>query len=337
MRDFYDVLGVKKSASGDEIRSAYRTLARKLHPDVNKAPDAAKTFTEAQQAYEVLSDDAKRAQYDRFGPSAFAPGAPPPGARGRAASRERGPSWEDYSQAQGNSPFDFADDDEVSSMFDSIFGQGSRAGQRAKPGKAKAQRASRREEVADDPEPQDIRVDFLVAATGGQQSFTLADHSGMGTQSVQVKIPAGSRDGTVLRVPGLFPKSPTPDVLVRVRVLPHDLFRRSDDPPGSLDVLVDLPLTIAEATLGATIEVPTLHGRVALTVPAGTASGRKLRLRGMGIAAASTAASGVSKGDLVAICQIVPPNAPAISELEKDVLRRIANLGGNPRVGRAWQ
>ncbi len=331
MRDFYDILGVKRGATVDEIKSAYRTLARKLHPDVNKAADAAKTFAEVQQAYEVLNDEGKRAQYDRFGPDAFAPGAAPGSRTG--ARPGRGPTWEDFSRGGAGTPFDFGDDEEVSSMFDSIFGQ--RSGAKAK-SRGKAQRPTRREPIMDDAEPQDIRVDFLVAATGGSQRFTLADHSGMGTQSVEVKIPAGTREGAVLRVPGLFPKSPTPDVLVRVRVLPHDLFRRSEDPPGSLDILLDLPLTIAEATLGATIEVPTLHGRVSLTVPAGTASGRKLRLRGMGIAAAPNAASTPSKGDLVVTCSIVPPNAPAISELEKDVLRRIANLGGNPRVGRNW-
>jgi DnaJ-class molecular chaperone len=214
-------------------------------------------------------------------------------------------------------------------MFDTIFGQGGRTKQRAAP--SSRGRARPQSYAVDDPDPQDIRVDFLVAATGGQQSFTLRDHSGTGTQSVAVKIPAGTRDGATLRVPGLFPKSPTPDVLVRVRVQAHDLFRRSDESPDSLDVVLDLPLTIAEATLGATVEVPTLHGRVSLTIPAGTASGRKLRLRGMGMTSAAS-----TKGDLVAICQIIPPNAPAISDLEKDVLQRIANLGGNPRVGKAW-
>lgn len=339
VRDFYTILGINKSATADEIKSAYRMLARKLHPDVNKAPDAAKTFAEAQQAYEVLSDEAKRAQYDRFGPEAFAPGAVPPGARGAKATG-RGPTWDEFRTGGGygnasGSPFDYGDDDEVSSMFDSIFGQ--RAGPKAKASKGKAQRATRREQTTEESTPQDIRVDFVVAATGGSQRFTLVDASGTGTQSVDVKIPAGTREGSVLRVPGLFPKSPTPDVLVCVRIVPHDLFRRSDETQGSLDILLDLPLTIAEATLGATIEVPTLHGRVALTVPAGTASGRKLRLRGMGIASQGSTTSASSKGDLVVLCQIVPPNAPAISELEKDVLRRIANLGGNPRVGKMWQ
>lgn len=330
VRDFYDILGLKKSASADDIRSAYRTRARKLHPDVNKSPDAAKTFAELQQAYEVLSDEGKRAQYDRFGPDAFGPGAAPPNPRSRAGQRPA--SWDDAPRGPSGTPFDFSDDDDVASMFDTIFGQATGQAGRAKPKASGRARARAQAYEQTEPEPQDIRVDFLVAATGGQQNFTLRDHSGTGTQSVAVKVPAGTRDGAMLRVPGIFPKSPTPDVLVRVRVQAHDIFRRSEDAPDSLDVVLDLPLTIAEATLGATVDVPTLHGRVSLTIPAGTASGRKLRLRGMGMNSSTG-----TKGDLVAICQIVPPSAPAISELEKDVLRRIANLGGNPRVGKAWQ
>lgn len=318
-RDYYEVLGVKSSATADEIRAAYRKLVRELHPDVNKAPDAAAKFNEVQQAYDVLSDEEKRRAYDRYGTGGptnpFASGMGGPGGK-------RGTyTWTNVGApgAPGGSGFG---DSDVASVFEEIFG---RAGGGAGPfgGQARARsRPTRGRDIQ-----QDISIDFMLAVRGGTQSLRV--RRGGATQTIEVTIPAGTAEGAKLRMRGAGAPSPNGgppgDLILLVHIEPHPWFRRD-----GRDVLIDLPLSISEATLGATISVPTLSGRAEVTVPAGSSSGQRLRLRGQGL----TSDDGQT-GDLYVVIKIVPPKD--LSEAEKSALRAIGEKRPSPRAGPAWE
>jgi curved DNA-binding protein len=175
----------------------------------------------------------------------------------------------------------------------------------------------------------ELLVPFMVAAKGGTERLKLSVDGK--TRTIDVTIPRGIRDGARLRVRA---GDDAPDVILRVKVGEHPLFRRTEARPSDdtgLDLYLELPLTIAEATLGANVTVPTLDGSVELTIPPGTASGRKLRLRGRGIEDAKGA-----KGDLYAVIRIVPPEGRALSDDEAATLRRIAERGPRPRGGSDW-
>lgn len=297
-RDYYDILGVARSASADQIKSAYRALARKLHPDVNKASDAAAKFAEVQEAYDVLSDPAKRRHYDQRGHA-------PPESAGQHYS------WSNVGREGVGTPMGAED---LSEMFEALFGGG---GQRTRARKSRAARA----------EPPSTEVDlpitFLTAAKGGTESIRL-ERDGQ-TQTVEVRVPAGVRQGAKIRARG-----PDGDLLLTVRIGQHPIFRRTEgksDEQEGLDLYLDLPLTMAEATLGARVLVPTLENPVELLVPAGTSSGRKLRLRSRGISDASGAT-----GDLFAIARIVAPQADSLSPSERDMLERLSARAGSPRA-----
>jgi DnaJ-class molecular chaperone len=332
-RDYYDILGVKRSATPDEIRAAYRKAARQFHPDVNKSPDAPAKFKEVAQAYEVLSDDQKRPLYDQFGEAGLNAG-PTGGPSGRSAGSSPGASGQ---RVDLNA-------EDLSDVFDAIFGGGMGTKRSStRPGfggfnpfdddepptstRSHAPRGAR----ATQQQVHEVRVDFLTAAKGGTQAFRIQAEAG--PKTVEVKIPAGLEDGAQLRVRGVLTdsKGGPADLLLKVHILPHDLYRR--EPGKGLDLAMDLPLTIAEATLGAVVDVPTLTGWVQLQVPAGTPSGRCLRVREKGIRTEDG-----RFGDLHAIVQVVPPVSLNASDLEKDVLRRLSDASGTfkVRAGSAW-
>lgn len=310
-RDYYEILGVSRSASADEIKSAYRKLARKFHPDVSKAPDAEKRFAEVQEAYAILSDEQKRKLYDQFGhagpASATGAGAWPPGARGG-----------------GPGGFD-VDLDDLGSMFDAFFGgQGGAGGFRT--GKAGRTGAGRRARGAA-PVEVELPLSFLTAARGGRERVRLTVN-GKET-SLEVTIPPAVEPGSRLRVRGVDGR----EVLLRVKVGGHPVFRRGDGAGAGkgLDLYLDLPLTIAEATLGAKVGVPTLDGAVDLTVPPDSPSGRKLRVRGNGLKDQSG-----RTGDLYAVVKIVPPESGMLSASEREALGKIASHTPAPRRGAPW-
>lgn len=301
-RDYYEVLGLSREASADDIKKAYRKLARELHPDVNDAADAQQKFSEVQEAYAVLSDDAKRAQYDRFGRSGV------------------GASWSNKGGG-GGGPHVEMDMEDLGSVFDAFFGgggghsepfgggfRGGRAGTRARPSPPR--------EVE-----RDFEVDFETAARGGKRSITIG-HDSQST-SIDVTIPKGVKDGTKLRIRKAFDGA---DLILRIRIARHPLFKRD-----GLDLLLDLPLTIAEATLGAKVPVPTLEGPVDLTVPPGAKGGSRLRLKGRGV----TDAKGAT-GALYAVVRIVTPPADDLSDDDKATLRRISESQGAVRTGQGW-
>ncbi|TVQ61101.1 MAG: J domain-containing protein [Phycisphaerales bacterium] len=318
-RDFYEILGLGRTASDTELRSAYRKLARQLHPDVNKSPDAQAKFTEVQEAYDVLSDPEKRRLYDRAGHAGVASGA------------GRGPGGGGSGSSVHFETSDLGDMGDLGSMFDAFFGGGRRgsspfgstggasASHGARGGRARARSAARPKLR------RELHVSFMTAILGGRESVRVENAGG--ERTVEVRVPAGVEDGKTLRVRLGDPAEG--ELLLTVRIGKHPLFRRIDDRPRDLELT--LPLTIAEAVFGGIVTVPTPTGPVQLNVPPGTGSGRKLRLRGRGVGAAQGEA-----GDLYAVVRLEPPKPEDLTDPERDTLRAISDRMKHPRSGPDW-
>ena len=304
-RDYYEVLGVSRDASAEDIKKAYRSLARTHHPDVSKAPDAQQKFTEIQEAYGVLSDETKRAQYDRLGHAGVG-----------------GQGWRPQGAGASHVEFDVED---LGSVFDAFFGGEGResfGGFRRGGGRGQARARPARPRVVE----HDLDVDFETAAKGGKRSVRLSVDGQ--TRSIDVTVPRGVSDGAKLRVKSAFGEEggARTDLILRVRVAKHPLFRRE-----GLDLMLDLPVTLAEAALGSKVLVPTLGSPVELTVPAGASSGTRLRLKGRGIEDAKGAT-----GDLYAIVKVVTPDPSTLDEDDREALRRISEHQLGVRAGRGW-
>jgi len=329
-RDYYEVLGVQRGASAEEIRSAYRKLARKYHPDVNKDPDASKRFSEVQEAYDVLSDEEKRKAYDRFGHAGVGAGgaAGPGGAGGPGGARTGygpgGARWT-YTTGGPGGP-GAADFDDLGSIFEQMFsGGGSPFGAGAGPRqRARGPRAQPRPRKGRDL-THSLTVGFNTAALGGTQQIRVARNGQ--TETIDVKIPAGIEPGAKLRVRGKgeAPEGATPgDLILTIDVAPHPHFRRE-----GLNILVDVPINIAEAARGVKVTVPLLSGSAELSIPAGASSGQKLRLKGRGI----TDAQGRT-GDFLAVVKIVAPQQ--LTERGRTLIDELAEELQNPRQSAPW-
>ncbi len=317
-RDYYDVLGVKRSAKADEIKSAYRKLARKYHPDANKSAGAPEKFNEATEAYDVLSDPEKRKIYDQYGHAGPSSGPGFPGA-GRRGHSGQGVSF-NFSDIFGGGGSGFAG----MSLDDILQSLG---GGRARRGRQRQPRPSRR---GGDSETR-LTLDFLQAIRGTSTRIRISRQGFDGAaqqETIEVKIPAGVKDGSKIRVRGkgeLGADSPG-DLYISINVRSHDYFRREGD-----DIHVSVPISITEAALGAKVDVPTINGTSTVKVPAGTASGRKLRLRGKGVHRASA-----ESGDLYVVIQIVPPPSP--NERAKQLLTELQGLlTHDPRANCPWR
>lgn len=343
-KDYYKTLGVEKDASKEDIRKAFRKLAKKYHPDVSAEPDAEEKFKEIQEAYAVLSDDEKRAQYDKFGP--------------------------DGPQFQGG--FDFGGFD-FSDIFSSIFGAGFNDGRRAN---QTGRRRGHDTQIS-------LTIDFMEAALGCTKKLEISREvncskcGGSGAKSekdvkicgnchgsgfvrvqqqtlfgtmmqettcptchgrgkeikekcdkcsgsgrerinkkIDVNIPAGVDNGTSLRVPGYgndgYEGGPKGDLYIQIKVRLHDVFERRGN-----DIYLGLPVTFSQAALGDTVEIPTIHGNVDLKVPAGIQSGTTLRLKDKGIIR-----SNYRKGN-----QYVVVNVQTPKNLSKDQKKLFKELG----------
>ena len=281
--DYYEVLGVSRDADPDTIRRAYRKLARKYHPDLNSDGDAEERFKELGEAYEVLSDADKRERYDRLG------------ARWREAEHKAPEeSFEDFFAHQGfgdGSHVEFGDD-----LFEALFG--ARAARAGGP-----LRGPDREAL--------LELSLEDALAGGRRRLTLDG------REVNVNFPAGVRDGQLIRLAGQGGEGrdggPPGDLFLRVVLKAHPRFRRRGDD----DLDVDLPITPSEAALGATVAVDTPTGPARVRVPAGSSSGRRLRLRGRGVPK-----RGGGSGDLHAIVKIVVPKE--LSDRERELYEQLA-------------
>lgn len=299
-RDYYETLGVPRGASAEEIRKAYKKLARTEHPDARPDdPGAQKRFAEITEAWEVLSSPEKKARYDQFGH----------GFQGGGNPFQGGHPFQDFS---GGGSVDLED------LLGGMFGGGRRGGGRG------GGRARRGEDAR-----AEITVGFEVAAEGGEHGLTL--QSGSQVEHITVKIPAGIEDGKTIRLAGQGNPGagggPAGDLLVTVHIAPHPWFRRE-----GLNLLVDVPVTITEAALGGKIDVPTLsEGEFLLSIPPGTSSGRRLRLKGKGVRNARTG----ERGDLFAVVRVSMP--AELGEESRMLLRRLAELHPeNPRQG-IWE
>ncbi len=266
MNDPYSTLGVSRSASEKDIKSAYRKLAKELHPDRNKdKPNAAERFSDVTKAYDLLSDKEKRAQFDRGEIDADGNPAMPFGMGG--GFRPNGGQGHTARDFQG---FGGGEEMDLSDLFEGLFGRGGGAGPRGASGFGRRT-----------PPPQRganinyrLKVPFVDAATLKPQRITLGDG-----KTIDLKLPAGLEEGTQMRLKGKGEPGPggAGDALVTIHIDPHPFYTRDGD-----DVRLELPVTLDEAVNGAKVKVPTVDGPVMLTVAAGSSAGKVLRLKGKG-------------------------------------------------------
>ena len=295
-RDYYEVLGVPRTASEMDIKKAYRKLARQFHPDRNPGDkDAAGKFKEVQDAYDVLSDKDKRAKYDQFGfagPQGFAGGGFPGGG---GAGIDPG----DLEEMLRQSGFGGAGGIDLGSIFGSATGK-------------RGSRGRRPRTIV--PLETEATIPFETAALGGKITLQIDGHE------VEARIPPGVEDGSRIRLSGAGPDGA--DLFVKLHIAPHPHFRREGK-----DIILEVPLALAEAVLGAKVDVPTLDGtRLTVKVPPGTSSGTRLRLRGKGIAG----------GDQYIEMKVVVP--PPANDRSRELIEEFARQTPqrNPRLDLPW-
>jgi DnaJ-class molecular chaperone len=298
-RDYYDTLGVQRDASEDDIKKAYRNLARQYHPDRNPGDKQAEAkFKEIQDAYDILSDRNKRAQYDRFGFAGPHMGAGPGGT-----------TFHWGGGAPGN--FQEMDPEQAEAFINEIFGgmggMGDMFGRRGRGGRGRRPAPPAEDQIAE------LAVPFLTSALGGTLSLRVD------SREIAVKIPAGAKDGDKLRLAGQGQGGS--NLILQLKVQPHPYFRRENN-----DIILQVPVSVAEAVLGTKVDVPTLEGaKLTVKIPPGTSSGARLRLRGKGI----------KGGDEYIEIKIVVP-APA-DERSRQLMEEYSRLNPHdPRAGLDW-
>ncbi|KZE45843.1 molecular chaperone DnaJ [Rossellomorea marisflavi] len=354
-RDYYEVLGVEKGASKEEIKKAYRKLSKKYHPDINKEADAADKFKEVKEAYEVLSDDQKRAQYDRFGHTDPNQGFGGGGAGdfgggfggfedifntffggGGGGGRRRDPNAPragadlQYTMTLSFEEAVFGKDTEIEipreEECDTCHGSGAKPGTKVETC-SHCQGSGQLNVEQNTPFGRIVnrRVCHHCNGSGKQIKEKCRTCGGDGKvqkrRKISVKIPAGIDDGQQLRVSGQgepgINGGPAGDLYVVFHVRSHDFFERNGD-----DVYCEMPITFAQAALGDEIEVPTLHGKVKLKVPGGTQTGTRFRVKGKGV----PNVRGYGTGDQHVLIKVVTPSK--LTEKQKQLLREFADISG---------
>ena len=312
-KDYYKILGVERGATQDEIKRAYRKLARTYHPDVNKEPDAEAKFKEAGEANEVLKDPEKRAAYDQLG------------ANWQQGQEFRAPpNWDAGFEYSGGG-YTEADTAQFSDFFDSLFG-----GQRGRAGPFAGAGAREFHAQGQDHHAK-IAIDLADAYNGAKRTITLRmpevdaqGHVGVKERTLNVSVPKGVREGQHIRLAGQgapgMGKGQAGDLYLEVRFAPDPVFRVE-----AKDVSLDLPVAPWEAALGASVKTPTPDGAVMLKIPPGSTQGRTMRLKGRGI-------PGSPPGDLHAVLKIVLP--PADSDKAKEFYQQMEReMPFDPRSG----
>lgn len=314
-RDYYKILGVSKNASKEDIKKAYRSLARKYHPDLN--PDdkmAEEKFKELQEAHEVLSDEEKRKTYDMFGSAEFRPG-------GQTTWRRAGdPGGSSYQYTYSSKDFPGFED-----IFKDIFGF--RGDPRARRGAGRGaggtfrdifSYASREKPTKGKDLEYQIEIDFNTAIKGGVRDISISRQklNNVITEKLSVKIPAGVATGSKIRVQGKGEsggRGDKGDLYLRIKVKPHPIFKRKQD-----DIYLELPITYYEAALGKQVDVPTIDGTAKVSIPSGVQNSTKLRLKGKGVQNVKTKARG---NQYVEIKIVMPDN---IKESDKELFEKLA-------------
>ena len=310
-KDYYQILGVERDATQDQVKQAYRKLARKYHPDVSKEKNAEAKFKDAGEAYEVLKDPEKRAAYDKFG------------ANWRNGDHfEPPPNWDAGFEFRG-AGYTGGDTAGFSDFFESLFGQSTASSARRRP----------HFRMQGEDQHAKIMISLADAFHGGKQAITLTrpvvdsdGHVSTSPHTLHVAIPQGIVEGQRIRLEGQgspgYGGSPPGDLYLEIAFYPDRLFRAE-----KRDIHLTVPITPWEASLGATITVPTLGGNVQLKTPPGSQSGKKLRLKGKGLCA------GPYKGDQIVTLEIIVPEA--VTEEQKKLYKTMAEIMPfNPRA--AW-
>ena len=312
-RDFYEVLDVARNATADEIKKAYRRLARRFHPDVNPGDKTAEAkFKEAQAAYDALSDPETRKRYDTFGHA---------GLQGAAAGPNAGASA--WSASQAPPGFETVD-------FHQFFGGGTEGAQAGGGifddllGRFGARRSGSRQGADQEAS---LLIPFATSIFGGPTNVEI-DHDDGSRETLEIRIPIGTMPGAKLRLKGRgapgIAGGAHGDLTVLVSIEPHKQFRRDNN-----DLVLDLPVTVDEAVLGAKVDVPTLNGpNVSLTLPPGSSGGQKLRVRGKGVPAHKD----MPVGDLFVVVKVMVPKAD--DDESKRLIREFAERNPmQPRQG----
>jgi curved DNA-binding protein len=321
-KDYYKILGVERNASQDDIKRAYRKLARTYHPDVNKEAGAEAKFKDAGEAYEVLKDPEKRAAYDQLG------------ANWKEGQQFRAPpNWDAGFEYSGAG--DGADAAEFSDFFESLFGRmrgggGSGFGG-AGFGGARGFSSTREFNAQGEDHHAKVVIDLRDAFNGAKRSITLRmpdvdseGHVAVKDRTLNVTIPKGVREGQHIRLAGQgsagIGKGPPGDLYLEIAFAPDPVFR-----VDGKDIYIDLPIAPWEAALGASVKAPTPDGAVMLKVPPGSTKGRTMRLKGRGI-------PGSPPGDFYAVLKVVTP--PADTDKAKELYQQMEReLPFNPRAG----
>ena len=312
--DLYQRLGLKRGASEAEIKKAYRSLAKQLHPDRNKDnPKAAERFAQVTQAYDLLSDKDKRARYDRGEIDEDGNPKMPFGGGFGGGGYSSGPRPGAAPEGFENFNFGGADAADLSDLFEGLFGG---AGARGRPGGGFGGFRQRAAPQKGADMAYRLKVSFDDAVALKPQRITLADG-----KTIDLKLPPGLEDGTKIRLAGKGREGPggRGDAIVTIEVAPHRFFRRE-----GTNIRLDLPVTLKEAVLGAKVKVPTPEGPVMVTIPKGTSSGKVLRLKERGF----TSKNGKRGDQLVAVEIEIPAHDPALQQFAEGW-----DGGGNPRSG----
>jgi curved DNA-binding protein len=320
-RDYYEVLGISRDATPEQIKKAYRGLARKHHPDANPGAKTAEAkFKEVQNAYDILSEPEKKARYDQFGHAAFDGGNPfgPRAGANEWAARQGGQAgFEniDMSAFFGPNAGGGTAHEQGGGIFDDIIsrmrGGGERGGRRRGPSPQAPEAAEA-----------SLSIPFLTAVRGGETSVELERQPGNRETKV-VKIPPGLESGAKIRLRGQGDHSGQVDLIITITVEPHPYFTRD-----GRNLSVEVPINVAEAVLGAKVEVPTLDGSKTLPIPPGTSSGQKLRLRGQGVPASKSQ----NEGDLYVVLKVVVPKS--VDDESRKLIEQFAERNpSHPREG----
>jgi curved DNA-binding protein len=311
-KDYYKILGVSRDAKPEEIKKAYRVLARKYHPDVSKEPGAEEKFKEVAEAYEVLKDPEKRRAYDELGTYQAGQQFRPP------------PDWEQRF-ARGMGGFGAREEMDFGDLFSELFGFGPSAARSGRRGAGGFAMRGQDYEAA-------IEITLEEAYRGTERSLQLEGQELTSEgfvqripRTVRVRIPQGATEGQRLRVPGKGGKgiggAPDGDLYLKISLRPHRLFKVAGH-----DLYLEVPVTPWEAALGTTLDIPTLEGKVRLKIHPGVRSGQKMRLAGKGLPK-----PGGGHGDFYAVLQIVSPTL--LNEKERALFEELAAVSSfNPRA-----